>query len=113
MVRLLLEKGAYVNAEGEYHNVLVVASYNGHENLLQLLLDNGADVNAQSGKALQKASENGQQAIMRLLLKNKADVNLVFHDDTSLQGVSVDDHEVVIQLLMKENKPLKCEDSSC
>lgn len=41
---------------------------------------------------------------MRLLLKNKADASLVFQtfDKEVLQGVSVDDHEAVIQLLLKE-----------
>src|SRR6266516_2691020 len=44
----------------------------------RLLLENGADVNAQGGtygNALQAASENGQDQIVKRLLENGADVN--------------------------------------
>lgn len=85
---------------------------------MRLLLDKGADVNAESGPALRAASEKGPIVIMRLLLRNKAHVKVVLppgflltntahaslvsqHDAKSLQEVSVDDHEAVIQLLLK------------
>ena len=61
--RLLLEKGADVNAQGGFYgNALQAASYNGHRAVVELLLERGADVNAQSeyyGNALQAASLNG------------------------------------------------------
>ncbi|KAK4117923.1 hypothetical protein N657DRAFT_584570, partial [Parathielavia appendiculata] len=44
----------------------------------RLLLDNGADVNAQGGQygtALQAAASKGEMEIVRLLLDNGADVN--------------------------------------
>lgn len=43
------------------------------------------------------ASQNGCEAVVRLLLKYKADINLVFQDgDSVLQGIAVDDHEELI-----------------
>lgn len=64
---------------------------------MRLFLDKGADVNAQSGRALRKALENGLIAVMEMLLKkNKEDISLIFHDDgKALQGISVDDPEAV------------------
>ena len=45
VVRLLLKKGANINAAG-YEGMLMVALQNGHEQIVQLLLEKGADINA-------------------------------------------------------------------
>ncbi len=75
--RLLLEKGADVNAHDGYRgNALQAASEMGHEAVVRLLLEKGADVNAQGGyhgNALQAASEMGHEAVVRLLLERGAD----------------------------------------
>jgi ankyrin repeat protein len=74
-VKLLLEKGADVNAQGGYGNALQAASVGGHEGIMKLLLEKGADVNAQGGSygnALQVASTEGHDAIVKLLLENGA-----------------------------------------
>ncbi|KAF2469207.1 ankyrin [Lindgomyces ingoldianus] len=69
MVKLLLDKGADVNAQGgRYGNALHAASVRGHETIVKLLLEAGADVNAQSGRygndnALQAASYEGHETI--------------------------------------------------
>jgi hypothetical protein len=48
IVRLLLEQGADISAQGEeYSNALRVALSKGHEAIVQRLLEKGADVNAQ------------------------------------------------------------------
>ncbi|KAH8749088.1 hypothetical protein F5883DRAFT_365330, partial [Diaporthe sp. PMI_573] len=56
---MLFEKGADVNAEGgEFGNALQAASFEGHKELVQILLKNSADVNAEGGyfsNALQAA----------------------------------------------------------
>ncbi|KAF2453530.1 hypothetical protein BDY21DRAFT_424471, partial [Lineolata rhizophorae] len=50
MAKLLLDKGANVNAQGGvYGNALYAASLEGHEQVVNLLLDKGANVNAQGG----------------------------------------------------------------
>lgn len=80
-VKMSLQR-ANVNAKsGHYSPALLTASFHGLEELVRLLLEKGADVNAQSGRALWEACGNGHGAFMLLLLKNKADVNLIFQDD--------------------------------
>lgn len=99
----MLETGANVNAESEsYGSALSIASYEGHEEIVHLLPDIGANVNAQSGRALWETSKRGHTEVMRLLLKYFAVVNLIYHDDgKGLEANSVDDHDTVIQLLLK------------
>ncbi|KAJ5665326.1 NACHT nucleoside triphosphatase [Penicillium maclennaniae] len=97
VVQMLLDRGADVNAHGgDYANALQAASYGGHEkggyygNALQVasiygyekvvkvLLDRGADVNAQGGyygNALQAASIHGHEKVVQVLLDRGADVN--------------------------------------
>ncbi|KAF1963967.1 ankyrin, partial [Bimuria novae-zelandiae CBS 107.79] len=58
--------------------LLYLAAKNGHCATAELLLDKGADVNAQGGEygnALQAASRGGHEAIVKLLLDKGADVN--------------------------------------
>ncbi|KAH7345940.1 hypothetical protein BKA66DRAFT_325499 [Pyrenochaeta sp. MPI-SDFR-AT-0127] len=77
MVKLLLDKGADVNAQGgSYGNALYAASVKGHEQVVKLLLDKGADVDARSylyGNALYGASEGGHKQVVKLLLDKGAD----------------------------------------
>lgn len=49
VVKLLLDKGAEVNAQGGsyYNNALQVALSGGHKAIVKLLLDKGAEINAQ------------------------------------------------------------------
>ena len=79
MVKLLLDEGADVNAQGRrYGNALQAASEGGHKAVVKLLLDKGADVNAQGrqyGNALQAASYEGHKAVVELLLNKGAEVN--------------------------------------
>ena len=59
-MRILLEKGAEVNAQGGYYgNALQAASWGGHEKTGKILLEKGAEVSAQGGEygnVLQAAS---------------------------------------------------------
>jgi ankyrin repeat protein len=51
VVRLLLDRGANVNAQGgRYGSALQAALYGGHESVVRLLVERGADVNAQGGE---------------------------------------------------------------
>jgi ankyrin repeat protein len=50
VVKVLLDKGADVNAQGGFYAyALQAALYGGHEAVLKMLLDKGANVNAQGG----------------------------------------------------------------
>ena len=76
----LLKNGVDVNmwVNENYGHVLQVAASKGHEAIAKLLIEHGADVNAQGGldgNALQATIINGHEAFAKLLLENGADVN--------------------------------------
>ncbi len=78
-VKLLLAKGASVNATDEYGwSALIYASKEGHLDVVRELLAQGADINAKKRygvTALICASRNGHLSIVRELLAQGADVN--------------------------------------
>ena len=94
-VKLLLEKGADVNAQGGYFgNALQAAAFGGHEAIVQLLLEEGADVNSQGGKygnALQVASAMGHMPIVQLLLAKGANFDNPHNLDDSFEASDVGD----------------------
>ena len=69
----------YLDSKDRYGQTpLYLAAENGHEKVVELLLGNGADVNAQGGdfgNALQAASYGGHEKVVELLLGKGADVN--------------------------------------
>lgn len=72
---MLLDKGADVNAPGIYGSALQAAAGGGDRQIVWLLLDNGANVNAQGGKygsALQAARQGVSDEIAQLLLDREA-----------------------------------------
>lgn len=82
MVRLLIENQADVNSAYKDRTALQEAAGNGHIDIVELLLGNGADVNTEAvtvdgGTALQVATESGYIDIVKLLLENQAVVNNV------------------------------------
>lgn len=92
-MRLLLDKGANINAQGGiYFNALQAAAFNGQAKAAQLLLDKGADFNARGGhygNALRAASENGHIQVVQLLLEAGA-------IDTSIDS---DGHEIWVDTI--------------
>jgi ankyrin repeat protein len=107
IVKLLLDKGADINAQGgPYSNALQAASEGGYEQVVKLLLDKGADVNAQGGphsSALQAASVGGHEQIVKLLLNKGADVNAQggYHGN-ALQAALAGGHEQIVKLLLNK-----------
>ncbi|EXM13556.1 hypothetical protein V3481_007004 [Fusarium oxysporum f. sp. vasinfectum] len=86
-------------------SALQAASAGGHEHIVKLLLDNGADVNAQGGDLygteLQTAALEGHEHIVKLLLDNGANVNAqVEEHGTALQGAFAGGHEHIVKLLL-------------
>lgn len=84
---------------------LIAASSGGHEAVVRLLLDKGADTNNQGGRygtALQAASYSGREAVVRLLLDRGADINLLGGlYGTALQAASSRGSEAVFRLLLE------------
>ncbi|KAJ7142814.1 ankyrin repeat-containing domain protein, partial [Mycena epipterygia] len=134
IVHILLENGADVDATGDiatqapriviripgfdnvevsrYGSALSVACAGGHITIVEMLLDNGADVNARGGgkygSALQAASIGGHKDIVRLLLEKGAEINAMGRKHgngftlpgSALQDASEKGHvEIVLMLL--------------
>ena len=87
---------------------LIKASTRGNENVVEILLKNGADVNASSPTketALMYAAMRGKLTCVEILLKNGADVNAKdIHGNTALIYASRythPNHEKIVELLLK------------
>ncbi|KAF8344777.1 ankyrin repeat-containing domain protein [Amanita rubescens] len=105
IVKLLLDRGADVNAQGGiYGNALQAASERGRDEIAKLLLDKGAYVNAEGGHykhALQAASQGGHNEIVKLLLNRGAYVNAKGgHYGHALQAASQGGHDEIVKLLL-------------
>ena len=69
-----------INAVGGSHlcrTALGIAVWRGHEGIVTLLLDRGADINSVQMHALGVAAYKGYEKIVTLLLNRGADVNTV------------------------------------
>ena len=95
IVRMLLEKGAKVNATNDDggETALMIASANGRADVVSLLLENGANLNATNDygeTALVIASENGRADVLSLLLERREEnikkANLVTKKGTTKDG---------------------------
>ncbi|KAJ5305108.1 uncharacterized protein N7443_004768, partial [Penicillium atrosanguineum] len=80
------------------------ASINGHDRIVQLMLERGADANAQGGEygnALQAACDRGHDKIAQMLLDQGADVNAqVGSNGNALQAACDRGHDKIAQLLL-------------
>ncbi len=87
-----------------YGTTLHAASLGGHEKIVQMLLEKGADVNAQGGKygnALQAASAGGHDQVVQMLLDKGADVNAQGGIcGNALQAASEGGHDQMLQMLL-------------
>ncbi len=87
---------------------MTAAAYDGRLDILQLLLDAGADVNSPNGWALQTAAEEGHKNIVEELLKRGAEVNSFTTNDnfaagTALQGAAESGKQEIVALLLQHS----------
>jgi hypothetical protein len=109
---LLLHKGQERKAEftkkdSKGQTLLYLAAKNGHYLTAKLLIDEGAEVNAQGGPygtALQAASYSGHGAVVKLLIEQGAEVNAQggLYYGTALQAASYSGHGAVVKLLIEQ-----------
>ncbi|KAG9852947.1 purine and uridine phosphorylase, partial [Aureobasidium melanogenum] len=80
------------------------ASEEGHSNIVQILLDAGADLDAQSdyGTPLHAASEMGHDKIVQMLLDAGADLDAQSDYGTPLRAASFSGHDKIVQMLLSK-----------
>ncbi|KAL8924377.1 MAG: hypothetical protein Q9172_002724 [Xanthocarpia lactea] len=105
-VRLLLASGVDINAYGgRYGTALIAAASQGHEAIVKLLLDHGAEVDAEGSSvfstALSASSYFGYGSIAELLLDKGAEPDLRRqNDDTALELACEGGHKAIVELLI-------------
>lgn len=85
----------------QYNNTLQAASVTGHSEVIQLLLDNGTDINALGEKytnTLQAAIVRGRVDIIELLTDNGTDIYT--QGRSTLQAASALGHLEIVELLL-------------
>ena len=92
------------------------AAENGHEAVVKLLLEKGADLESRDSTGrtpLSRAAENGHEAVVKLLLEKGAD--LESKDSTGrtpLSWAAEKGHEAVVKLLLEKGADLESKDST-
>jgi ankyrin repeat protein len=104
LVRLLLDRGADVNAkDGGNVTALHKASY-GHPSVVRLLLERGADINAEDKgerRPLINAVKNGHDEVSKILIEKGANVNIKDSDGiTPLEHAIEGNQESIVRLLL-------------
>jgi hypothetical protein len=110
-VKLLLERGAEVNAkDSSGSTALVGAACSGQTNVVGLLLDNGADINANAmwdGTPLMEAAHDDKIEVVKLLLARGADISATDGEgQTALDVARKKGNVAIVQLLQQIENPV-------
>jgi ankyrin repeat protein len=111
---LLAADSAMVNSKDKDNkSPLFIAAEQGNQAVMEVLLDKGADVNAEGGKygnALQAASHNGHKDIATLLLDKGADVSAQGGEyGNALQAASANGYKDMATLLLDKGADVNAE----
>jgi hypothetical protein len=120
-VKRLLEKGSNPNAKGGARGpgecpttALMMASHNGHMDVMELLIKHGATVDAQDDygdTALMKAIARNRTEAARLLLKHGADVNIKnIGGTTALIIAAINKHATIMEDLLAKGADVNTKD---
>ncbi|KAH0209493.1 purine and uridine phosphorylase, partial [Aureobasidium melanogenum] len=106
--------GVHVDASDEdRRTALYWASKLNHDKMVQMLLDRGADINAQGGRygnALYGASCGGHNKMVQMLLDRGADVNAQGGQyGNALQAASLEGHDEMVQTLLDRGADVNAE----
>ncbi len=120
---ILLEAKIDINTKGGFHGTaLQTAAGKGHKEIVELLLDRGANVDVNSkgvyyGTVLQAAAGEGYKEIVELLLDRGVDVNVNVEDRHYGTGVCKQLQAEVIrrlsELLLDHRADVEIENSRC
>lgn len=115
-VKKLLAKGANINDPiGKYgETALMLAAHNGHADTVELLIDEGADIEAKAkwGRtALIREADWGDTEDVKLLINKGADIEA--RDDegkTALMAAAMSDKTETVKLLLKKGADIEAKD---
>ena len=111
LARARLDEGADVDTgEGTYHGPLLkIAAELGYLEIVDLLLDRGADIEATDDlgqRALLSAARFGRTEVVRRLLDRGANINAVdWSGQSALSNSAVEGHSVAFDLLLSRGAP--------
>src|SRR3990167_1684038 len=105
VVRLLLGRGAYIDANVNGRVVLIEAIQKGHIDIVRLLIDRSANVNEVNFigiTALMRAVDSGHTDTVRLLLDKGANIDHVsLIGDTALSLARLEGHTEIVKILQE------------
>ncbi|KAJ5366656.1 hypothetical protein N7541_000597 [Penicillium brevicompactum] len=116
MMHMLLMHGADPNFSFGSNRVLHIACHQGHEEIVQMLLDFGADVNAKdrnSNSALATACRLGSKNVVQILLDSGSDVNAKDKNGSSvLHEACIAGSETIVQMLLNSGSDVNARDET-
>ena len=116
IILFLLQLEIDINYQNEHRDtILMLASRNGHHQVVELLLSKDPDINIQNNNgvtALMFASGNGHHQVVELLLSKDPDINIQNNDGwTALMHASRYGHHQVVELLLSKDPDINIQNN--